>query len=466
MKTRDHSRLIAELSQAYAQHSPQSARLNEEAQKYLVDGGSHSLRLTEPFPPRIAAAHGAWVTDEDGHRILDFWQGHFANILGHNPEVVTSALATAFENGFGLQAGFTDRLQVETAEILCRQTGSERVRFTTSGTLATMYATLLSFAFTGREMAMKVGGGWHGSHPWGMRGVGFIPGPEEGFQHVDTAGLPATITDTIVVSGFNNPERLRDDFRKYGNRLACFTVEPFIGGGGCLPTTREYLQGARELTQQYGVVLVFDEVIAGFRFRAGDLGSMYGIQPDLATFGKIMGGGMPVAAVAGRHEIMKLVGREGGRKVKFSGGTYSGHPASMLAAKTIMEYLAAHEDEVYPGIAAFGDKTRRIATEAFADEGIYATTPRYTDDVLGGSSLSLLAFPYQEGREVHTPTDVRDPAVCDVALGEEILQLALLVHDVFTAHGLGSVSTAHTEEDLNFLRQAYGQVARLLKKHL
>jgi glutamate-1-semialdehyde 2,1-aminomutase len=466
LKARDHTRLIAELSQAYAQHSPQSARLNEEAHKYLVDGGSHSLRLKEPFPPRIARAHGAWVTDEDGHRILDFWQGHFANILGHNPEVVTSALATAFADGFGLQTGFTDRIQIEAAEILCRQTNSERIRFTTSGTLATMYAALLSFAYTGRQMAMKVGGGWHGAHPWGLRGVGFSAVQDEGFQHVDTAGLPTTIADTIVVSGFNDPQRLRDDFARYGDRLACFTVEPFIGAGGTMFATPEYLQTARDLTQQYGVMLIFDEVIAGFRFRAGDLGSLYGIQPDLTAFGKVMGGGMPVAAVAGRHEIMKLVGREGGRRVKFSGGTYSGHPASMLAAKTIMEYLAAHEDEVYPRIAALGERARQIAVDAFREEGIYCTTPAYSNEVVKGSSLSMVAFPYEEGRELRTPADVRDPAACDVALGEEILQLALLVQDVFTMHGLGSVSTAHTEEDLDFLRQAYGQVARLFKKHL
>jgi glutamate-1-semialdehyde 2,1-aminomutase len=466
LKTRDHSRLVGELSEAYARHSPKSASLNEEAEKHLVDGGSHALRLAKPFPPRIVTAHGAWLTDEDGHRILDFWQGHFANILGHNPGVVTSALAKAFDDGFGLQTGFTDRLQVEAAEIFCRQTGNERVRFTTSGTLATMYAVLLSFAYTGRDMAMKVGGGWHGSHPWGLRGVGFKPGLEDGFQHVDTAGLPATITDKVVVTDFNDPQRLRDDFRKYGDRLACLTVEPFIGAGGAMPATGEYLQMARELTQQYGVVLVFDEVIAGFRFRAGDLGSMYGIRPDLTTFGKVMGGGMPVAAVGGRKEIMNLVGRESGSKVKFSGGTYSGHPASMLAAKTIMEYLAAHEAEIYPRLTLLGERSRQIACAAFAEEGIYCTTPRYADTVPGGSSLSLLAFPYEEGRELRAPRDVRDPALCDVALGEEILALALLAQDVFTMHGLGAVSTAHTEEDLEFLGEAYHRVARLFKEHL
>ena len=115
MKTRDYSRLLAELADTYTQYSHQSGALNEESLKVLVDGGSHTLRLTQPFPPRIVTAQGAWLTDEDGHRILDFWQGHLANILGHNPEIVTSELARAFETGFGLQTGFTDRLQVETA---------------------------------------------------------------------------------------------------------------------------------------------------------------------------------------------------------------------------------------------------------------------------------------------------------------------------------------------------------------
>jgi glutamate-1-semialdehyde 2,1-aminomutase len=466
LKTRDHSRLVARLAEEYLSHAPTSAKIQERAKKYLVDGGSHALRLTEPFPPRITAAHGAWVTDEDDNRILDFWQGHFANILGHNPPVVTSKLAEAFAHGYGLQTGFADRLQTEAAESLCRQTNSERVRFTTSGTLATMYAALLSFAYTGRQMAMKVGGGWHGAHPWGLRGVGFSAVQDQGFQHVDTAGLPSTIADTIVVSGFNDPDRLRDDFVRYGDRLACFTVEPFIGAGGNILATPEYLKTARELTQRYGVVLIFDEVIAGFRFRAGDLASLYGVRPDLTSFGKVMGGGMPVAAVAGRHEIMKLVGREGGRKVKFSGGTYSGHPASLLAAKTIMQYLAEHEEEIYPRIATLGEKCRQIATDAFKEQGIYCTTPRYANEMVQGSSLSLLAFPYEEGRELLTPEDVRDPAVCDVALGEEILQLALLVRDVFAVHGLGAVSTAHTEEDLGMLREAYGQVARLIKEYL
>jgi glutamate-1-semialdehyde 2,1-aminomutase len=313
---------LAELAEEYAQHSPRSAALHEQAQEWQVDGGSHTLRLMQPFPPRITSALGAWLKDEDNHDILDFWQGHFANILGHNPEAITTVMALAFETNSGLQTGFTDRLQVETAHILCRQTGTERVRFTTSGTLATMYAIMLARAFTGRGLVMKMGGGWHGAQPWGLKGVHFHAGGD-GFRRVETAGLPSALTDEVVVTRFNDPDVLRDHFAQHGDRLACLIVEPFLGAGGFILATPEYLQTARELTQRYGVTLIFDEVISGFRFRAGDVGTLYGVRPDLAIFGKIIGGGMPVAAVAGRADIMGLAGRE----VKFSGGTYSAHPA-------------------------------------------------------------------------------------------------------------------------------------------
>jgi glutamate-1-semialdehyde 2,1-aminomutase len=466
MKTRDHTHLLAELAEAYTQHSPKSAALNEKAKKYLLDGGSHALRLMQPFPPRVVAAQGAWLKDEDGHDILDFWQGHLANILGHNPEVVTSALASAFEASFGLHTGFTDRLQAETAEILCQQTGAERVRFTTSGTLATMYAILLARTFTERDLVMKVGGGWHGAQPWGLKGINFYADDGNGFDRVETHGLPPALTDEVVITRFNDPDMLRDHFRQYGDRLACFIVEPFIGSGGLMPASREYLQTARELTHQYGAVLILDEVIAGFRFHAGNAGALYGVQPDLATFGKVIGGGMPVAAVAGRADILGLVGREGGSKVKFSGGTYSAHPASLLAGKTAISYLVAHEDEIYPRLAELGEKTRRTMETAFVQEGIYARCTGYGNEVLTGSSMAILRFPYEEGAQLNRPEDVSNPAVCDVVLGEKALQLALLLEDVHVVPGHGAVSTAHTEADIDFLGEACRRVARRFKAHL
>ncbi len=466
MTTRDHTRLLAGLAEAYTRHAPMSRSLNERAAKVLVDGGSHTLRLIQPFPLRFVAARGAWVTDEDGHSILDFWQGHLVNILGHNPELLTSALARAFADGIGLQTGFTDRLQVEVAEILCRQTGAERVRFTTSGTLATMYAILLARAFTGRTLVMKVGAGWHGAQPWALKGVGYHTGDGDGFQKVESAGIPTSVTDKVIVTDYNAPDRLHDHFREYGDHLACFIVEPFLGAGGYTPATLEYLRAARQLTHRYGAVLVFDEVISGFRFRAGSLGALYGVQPDLATYGKIIGGGMPVAAVAGRADIMDLVGRAGGRAVKFSGGTYSAHPASMLAAKTLMAYLVDHEADVYPRLAELGARARRVTEATFAEQGIYACCTGDPNEVLPGSSLFMLHFPYREGACLEGPQDWHNPAVCDVVLRQQVLDLGLLLEDVFVVQSHGAVSTAHTDVDIDRLAEACRRTARRIKPHL
>jgi len=479
MRARDYTPLIAELAKVYAQRSPRSEAIQDEAIKYLVDGGSHSLRLIRPFPPRIAAARGAWLTDEDGHQIMDLWQGHMANILGHNPPEITAPVAEAMAGGFGLQTGFTDRLQVDTARILCEQTGSEQVRFTTSGALATMYAIMLGRAFTGRELVLKVGGGWHGSQPWALKGIDYHGGVGNGYQAVESNGVPAAVTDQVLVTPFNDPERLRDLFRANGDQMACFIMEPFIGVGGYMPASTEFVQAARELTQHYGVVLILDEVIAGFRFRAGNMGALYGIQPDLSTFGKIIGGGMPVAAVAGRAEIMELASvSEGGSRaykaarVKFSGGTYSAHPASMLAARTMMSYLADHEAEIYPRLGELGELARRTVREAFAAEGIYvhvtggSVLPGGNDPLPTGSSMFMLHFPFEPDRPIVSPSDCFDPARCDIPLCHTVLDLAMLVKDVFMLHSHAGLSTAHTESDIAFLGEACRQVARRIKPYL
>ncbi len=464
MKQRDHARLLAELATEYARRSPRSAELNARALKRLVDGGSHTIRLLSPFPPRITAARGAYVTDEDGHRILDFWQGHYANILGHNPAVITEAVGRALASGFGLQTGFTDATQIRVAELLCDRTGAERARFTSSGSLATMYATFLARAFTGREAVLKVGGGWHGAQPWGLVGVDFHPDNSHNFERAESRGLPVGVTEQVVVTRFNDVAMLERIFAERGDSIACFIFEPFMGSGGCIPATVEFVRRARELTARHGALLVFDEVIAGFRFRAGGTGALFGVQPDLATYAKVMGGGMPVAAVAGRADVMALAGRGGG--VKFSGGTYSCHPASMIASATMMDHLVTHEAEIYPRLAALGDRARRTVEKAFAAEGIVARCTGNPGGAFTGSSMSAVHFPYDPSTPCDSPEQTRNPAVCDVELSDTVLQLALLVEDVFVMHGLGAVSTAHTEADVERLGDACRRAAARIAPYL
>ena len=329
-----------------------------------------------------------------------------------------------------------------------------------------MYAILLSRAFTGRDLVMKVGGGWHGGQPWALKGINFYAEQDMGFQKVESEGVPVSVSEKVIVSGFNDPDLLADHFRQYGDRMACFIVEPFIGVGGFAAASQEYIRAVRELTSHYGAVLIFDEVIGGFRFRAGNVGALYGVQPDLTTFGKIMGGGMPVAAVAGRAELLELAGRAGGSRVKFSGGTYSAHPGSLLAAKTLMTYLVAHETEIYPHLAEVGARTRLALTEAFVQEGIYVHCTGHGSGALPGSSMFMMHFPYREDAQLDRPEAWFDPAVCDVTLSHKVLDLALLLEDVFMLHSHGAVSTAHTGADIDLLREACRRAARRIKPYL
>ena len=460
----NYTRLKQALYAEYEKKFPRSGEINTRAVQTLVDGGSHAIRLLKPFPQRIKKAGGAFIYDEDGREILDFWQGHHANILGHNPDLITGVLSDAFSHGFGLQTGFTDELQAETAELLAERTGAEKVRFTTSGALATMYAVLLARAYTGRSLVVKIGGGWHGAQPWGLKGVDYHYDSDL-FQHVDSAGLSPFMKEEVLVIPFNDTDVLKRTMEKYGDDIACFIMEPFIGAGGFFPASREFIEHARSLTERSGTVLIFDEVISGFRFCAGSVSRIYGVQPDLATYGKIVGGGMPLSAVAGRSEIMKLTGSEGDHRVKFSGGTYSAHPASLLAARTMIRYLIDHEAEIYPAIGTLGENLRRRVERCLAEEGLYACCTGYGNDAVQLSSMAMLFFPHEEGRVITLPEETRDPDVCDTELGKEILQLSLLLEGVHVFHGIGSVTTAHSERHLDKLEEAFKLFARRVLKY-
>jgi len=460
----DYSPLLTELADEHRRRSPKSAAIHERACRFLIDGGSHAIRLVEPFPPRITEAHGGWIVDEDGHRILDLWQGHMANVLGHNPEVVTSALSRAFADGFGTQSGMVDALQAELAELVCRLTGAERLRFTTSGSLSTMYAVLMARSFTGRDIVMKAGGGWHGAQPMLLKGVAYRSGGV-GFDGVDSKGLPPSLTDRIVVTSYNDPQRLADDFAEVGDNLACLILEPMLGAGGTIAATTEYLRLARELCTRHGALLILDEMITGFRFQPGGLGALHGVAPDLAIYGKALGGGMPVAAVAGRAEVMAEAGRATGPRVAFSGGTYSAHPSSMLAARVFLAHLEAHSTEIYPRLGEIGAAMRLGIEGAFAEAGILARCTGAVDELECGSSMVTIHFPHDETTVLDTPEAVFDPLRCDIALREKVLGLALLVEDVHLLLAHGAASTAHSDDDVASLTEACRRAATRIARY-
>ncbi|MGQ9584885.1 MAG: aspartate aminotransferase family protein [Anaerolineae bacterium] len=453
-------RLFAQLVAEYEERFPASHAFQQKASARLVDGGSHALRMPQPFPCWVCAARGAYIYDLDGHTILDFWQGHFANILGHNPPEITEPLAEALHQRRGLQSGMQDVWEGELADLLCQRVGAEMVRFTTSGALATMNAILLARVYTGREEILKVGGGWHGGQPWAFKGVHYGP---KGYEGAETEGLPEHLLKQILVTRFNDVEALEETFREEGDRIACLIVEPCIGSGGGILAHPEFLQRARELTHQHGALLIFDEVIDGFRFWAGNLGALYGVQPDLMTLGKIMGGGMPVAAVAGRADVLQLCGRATGRRVRFDGGTYSAHPLSMLAGRLMIQHLVEHEGAIYPRLGAMGARLRKVIERAFGEEGVLVHCTGRPNPRVPASSLAFVQFPYRPDVPMDKPDAVNNPALCDVELRERVVKLAFLLEGVFVVHGFGALSTAHTETDLEKIEATCHAVARRLR---
>lgn len=459
MTDSNHARLLQGLYRDYEARYPRSGAAHVRAKQVLIDGISHGARLFAPYPFRITAAEGAYVTDVDGHRILDYWQGHYANILGHNPAVIRQALVAELERGLGLQTGLPDELQVAFSELLARTTGAERVRLTTAGTLATMYAMMLSRAFTGRRVVLKVAGGWHGANPLALKGVNR---QATGSYEVDSAGVPESTHEEVLVTRFNDTQRLYDLFAEKGDQIACFILEPCPSHAGFIAASGEYMRAARELTQRHGALLIVDEVITGFRFGAGPAFGLYGVQPDLATYGKIIGGGMPISAIAGRADVMHLASEEHPQRVWFNGGTFSSHPLSLLAGKVMLEHLIAHADEIYPSLAAKGEALRRGVERVFAERGVLAGCTGNTNDVIKGSSLGMVYFPKREGLAPASAEDLDDPALCDNVLRNQALKLGLLLEDVNVMMGLGAVATSHGEQELARTLAAFDAFAQRL----
>ncbi|MHB8054524.1 MAG: aminotransferase class III-fold pyridoxal phosphate-dependent enzyme, partial [Candidatus Aminicenantales bacterium] len=364
-----------------------------------------------------------------------------------------------------LHTGFEVETQVRLAELLLKQVGwkGQKVRFTTSGTLAAMYAVMLAFGWTGRDEILKIGGGWHGASPLLLKGIKYDR--TLGFEKVESAGVPAEFSRKIHIVRYNDSDALARVLRKRGDKIACFIIEPFLGAGGFIPADRGYLEAARKWTARYGIVLIFDEVISGFRFAPTGVSRLAGVEPDLSTFGKVIGGGHAVAAVIGKPEILECIQPPTPRRarVQFSGGTYSAHPQYLSAGLRMIRHLVLHQKTIYPRIAALGERLRLGIEGAFAAEGFDVRCSGQGNDVVGGSSLFMTNFLRTQG-EIRSAEDVQDPRKADVRLREEVVRLALLTRGIHVVHGGGAVSAAHEERDIDRAIEACRDVARLFKR--
>lgn len=293
--------------------------------KSLFPGGVNSpVRYYPPYPKFMAKANGSKLTDEEGHEYVDYCLAFGPMILGHSRKEVVDAIRD--QAGKATSLGTPGKLEVELGERIQGAIPSmEMLRYTNSGTEATMHAMRLARFFTGRSLILKVEGGFHGSHDYALESIPFT-------EFDGTAGRA-----TIEVP-YNDVDALHRVFGKFGKNIAAFILEPVLGNVGVVPPEPGYLQETRKVTEEYGSLLIFDEVITGFRSGYGAYQDSAGVKPDLTTLGKVVGGGLPVGVFGGREDIMRNVAPSG----KFyQQGTFSGNALSMAGGISTLDVLRA-----------------------------------------------------------------------------------------------------------------------------
>ena len=420
---------MSDPTERYERSTTRSRELFEEARAYLPGGDTREVTHHAPYPTFVEEASGTTLTTADGEELLDFLNNYTAAVLGHAPEAVVEAVTGRFARGSGFAA--PTREATELARRIVERTPSvERVRFANSGTEATMNAVRAAMVHTGNDHVLKVHGGYHGSHDTVLVGVSG-DGPEP--------GVPREVGNRVHTTPYNDPDALTAAFERRGADLACFVVEPVMGHAGMVPATVEYLETARDLTEDTDTLLVFDEVMT-YRLAVGGAQERYGVTPDLTAFGKFIGGGLPAGAFGGRADVMSVFdpAAEGDGKGVTHSGTFNGNPATMAGGAATLDALDA---DAIARLNDLGAEARERLAEAADAAGVPV-------QVTGDGSFF----------NVHlTDTPVTDHATS--AAGEpatERLFLEMRNRGVFLApRGMGNVTTPMGEAELDRLVETF-----------
>jgi glutamate-1-semialdehyde 2,1-aminomutase len=349
-----------------------SRDLQQHAERYFpggVNSPARAFRAVGGDPPFIDRAEGAYLWDVDGNRYIDYFGSWGPMILGHAFPPAVEAIREAARRSPSF--GASTASEADLAELVGRAFPSiDKLRFVSSGTEATMSAIRLARAYTGRKLVVKFEGCYHG-HSDGLlvkAGSGVatlgIPG---------SAGVPDEIAHLTLALPFNDAQAVEAAFAAHRHEIACVIVEPVVGNAGCIPPAEGYLEALREITNREGALLIFDEVMTGFRVALGGAQELYGITPDLTTLGKILGGGLPCAAFGGRADIMDLLAPLG---PVYQAGTLSGNPLAMAAGLATLRYLTDHRAEVYPLLESLSESLVDGVSIEAARAGVSITANR------------------------------------------------------------------------------------------
>ena len=342
-------------------NTEKSASPFSEAQQYIPGGVNSPVRAFKSVggsPLFIKKAKGAYLFDEDGNRYLDYVCSWGPGILGHASERVIRAVKNACEDG--LTFGAPTKKETELAKMITEFVpAAEQVRLVSSGTEAVMSAIRLARGYTGRDTIIKFEGNYHG-HSDGLlvkAGSGLLTDLTPA-----SAGVPEGYTKSTLLAKYNDEESVSELFSLYPDSIAAVIVEPVAANMGVVPPKEGFLEFLREITEKHGTVLIFDEVITGFRLALGGAGEYYGVKPDMVTLGKIVGGGMPLAAYCGRKDIMQCVAPVG---PVYQAGTLSGNPVAVTAGIETLKILS-NEREVYERL----DRKTSVLEQAFKEKGL------------------------------------------------------------------------------------------------
>ncbi len=350
--------------------APQSAALYERAQRSIPDGSSRSMLLRRPHPIYVDHASGAWVTDVDGNRYLDCNNNFASIIIGHADPGISAAVAERMARGSAFS--LANDVEIELAELLCeRVEGFDLIRFCNSGTEAVMAALKAARAYTGRPNVIKVEGAYHGTYDHAEASLGADPtnwGDAGAPRTVTYAfGTPTSVAEEVGIVAYNDAEGARAAIERAGDQLAAVLVDPMPNRVGMPDLEPEFITAIREATRKVGALVVLDEVIT-FRLGHGGMQTLAGIDPDLTTLGKIIGGGFPVGAIAGRTGPMETFVRIDGDRAKVpSGGTFSANPITMAAG---LETMTRLDHAAFARLDEAGAAVRSGLRELFDREGL------------------------------------------------------------------------------------------------
>ncbi|MDN5347795.1 MAG: glutamate-semialdehyde -aminomutase [Clostridia bacterium] len=420
---------------------PRSQAAYKEALDLMPGGVNSPVRAFKAVgltPPFIARGQGAYLYDIDGNRYIDYVCSWGPLILGHRHPEVVAALEKCLHE-IGTSFGAPTEMESELAkEIIAAVPSIEMVRLVNSGTEATMSALRLARGYTGREKIIKFAGCYHGHADYLLikAGSGALT-----FGVPTSPGVPAATAANTIVAPYNDLEAVEDIFRRAGEEIAAVIVEPVAGNMGCVPPQPGFLEGLRRVTQEYGALLIFDEVMTGFRVAYGGAQALYGVTPDLTCLGKIIGGGLPVGAYGGRREIMEQVAPAG---PVYQAGTLSGNPLAVTAGLATLKVL--QRPGVYEELEQKAARLEKGLKEAAAAAGAEVTLNRV------GSMFTVFFTPE---KVVDYATATRSDTEKFAAFFRATLAAGIyLAPSQFEANFL---SLAHTEADLDQTIGAAGE---------